>query len=342
MALDTPFPSEIISPVNPTPVYRDRGTVLTVFGIIQILLGLFAALMVPLVLIGAAFSRKMNGGGMPLGYNLLSASSYLFAAVVLITLGIGSIQAKRWARDLCLILSWVWLIFGTLTTILLTVLLPSTFLGAFKAAAAKNPQAATLPAGCSAVLLTFIIVFCAIFAIVLPLILLLFYRKSDVRETCRQRDPVKRWTEQIPLPLLAASLLFGFGALYYGLTGIAAPFFPFFGRYLTGLPAGIACLTVAFIDFVLAVLFFKKIMAGWWLAILDVIVRGAAIGTTIGRANLLDAYARMGMSSQQLQMMQASPFYSSGGILWWSLFYVVLFLGYLIWLRRYFVTSNTL
>ena len=207
--------------------------------------------------------------------------------------------------------SWVWLILELVPTILLMVLLPSTFLGAFKNAGCKESAGKlSLPRRMlgSGTLVHYR--FRALFAIVLPLILLLFYRKSDVRETCRQRDPVERWTEQVPLPLLAASLLFGFGALYYGLTGIAAPFFPFFGRYTTGLPAGIACLSGGLYQFRTSCFVFQnngRLVARYFGCDHS---RGAAIATTIGRANLPNAYARMGMSSQQLQMMQSSPIYS--------------------------------
>jgi hypothetical protein len=98
---------------------------------------------------------------------------------------------------------------------------------------------------------------------------------------------------------------------------------------------------MAAVDFVIAVLFFQRKIAGWWIAVADAIVRGLAIATTAGRANVFEAYSRMGWPSAQLQMMQSNPLYRSNWIIWGGLVGVVVTLGYLLWLRRFFTASNT-
>ena len=51
-------------PVPEVAAYTDRGSGLVVFGVFQIILGLLAALMVPLVALGAFMSRLAPGGSM--------------------------------------------------------------------------------------------------------------------------------------------------------------------------------------------------------------------------------------------------------------------------------------
>jgi hypothetical protein len=330
-----------LSPAAPVAAasYTDRSTGLIVFGVILIILGLFALMFIPLALLGAMMARKVNGGGMPLGYNLLNTSVYAVAGIVFLCLGVGSIQARRWGRDLTLVTSCLWLAYGILGTIMLTAVLPSTFLAGFRMAAAQNPKAGPVPAGVMAVILTLMIAFFAFFLVVLPVIFVAFYRRADVAETCRHRDAKPRWTEKCPLPLLAVCVLFTFGALYYFLMAFAVPVYPFFGRYLTGLPAGLALLTAAALEAVLVALFYKKQIVGWWIAIFVLLFRCAAMGFTFGHANLLDAYAKLGMSGRQLDMLRANPMFSSGLIMWWGVVYIVPFLAYLIWTRRYFTVQ---
>jgi hypothetical protein len=69
-----------------------------IFGIIEIAGGALAALAVPLVLLAAVLGRTVSGGRPIVGFALASLS-YLALAAVLITLGIGAIQAKRWAWE---------------------------------------------------------------------------------------------------------------------------------------------------------------------------------------------------------------------------------------------------
>ena len=57
---------------------------------------------------------------------------------------------------------------------------------------------------------------------------------------------------------------------------------------------------------------------------------------TIGRGNLMEAYSRMGWSHQQLEAMSANPMFRGNAILWWSMTFMVLYLGFLLWLKRYF------
>ena len=324
-----------ISP--PPPTHTDRSTGLVIFGVIQIILGLMAALMIPLVALGALFSRLAPGGSMRPGQYVSASVTYLFFATGLVWLGIGSMRTKRWARALTLVISWYWLIVGVLITILLTAVLPVSMKAALQVqrnTAGAPPTA--VPTGVMAVILTIIIVFCAIVLVVIPIAFVVFYSREDVAATCRYRDPVEPWTDRTPLPVLGASVVFFVGALYLLVTGFSTPVFPFFGHYLTGI-AGFACfLALALLDGVLAVVLFRLKPAGWWIAVLSVPIRLLSMGLTYTRADLMQAYSKMGMSDAQLQVLQSSPFLRSHVILWWSLLSLVIFFGYLLWLKRYF------
>jgi hypothetical protein len=337
--MDTPF-AEALSPAAPV-TYPDRSTGLVVFGIIQIVLGLFCALMVPLSFLGVFLARRSMGTALPAGSYVMSITLYALAAAFFIVLGVGSIRARRWGRDLTLITSWLWLVYGAVATVMLTVILPSSFIAGFRAAADKNPQAPPLPAGIAAVILTFMIAFFAVFLIILPIIFIAFFRRKDVQETCRRRDPASSWTERAPLPVLGASIVFGIAAFYSFQASFTVPMFPFFGKYLTGLPASALCLTVAVVDVLLSISLFKRQLAGWWIAVAALVLRTAALAITFRRGNLMEAYARMGWSSQQLELIQNSPMYRSGGVLWFGLVFMLLFLGYVIWIKRYFGTPDT-
>ena len=316
------------------PVFPDRSTGLTVFGILEIALGALCALMIPFMLLGAAMSRKIAGGGMPAGSYVASICMYSFGAALLVALGVGSIQARRWARALNLILSWVGLISGTLATIAIAVFLPRGFLTAFQQSAARTPNAAPMSTGVLAVVLTFVIVFFSILLIVVPLAFLLFFGRKDVEETCKRRDPVERWTDRCPLPVLALSLMLGFGGTYALLLAITTPMLPFFGRYLTGLQASGGLGVVAGVDLALAFGIYRLRPAAWWITIIFATLRLISAFVTYRRGDLIRAYSEMGWSQGQLEQLRSNPAIRSG--IGWGLVLTLIFLGYLLWIKRYF------
>lgn len=334
-------PAAVVTPVAEPATLPDRSTGLVIFGVLQIILGLMAALMVPFAALGAFMSRLAPGGGtMRPGQFVSGIALYAFAAAVLLCLGIGSVQMKRWAHALTLVLSWYWLFSGTLITVLLTAVLPVTMRSVLNAQQnfATAPSS-PLSTGVMAVILTMIIVFAAVFLVLVPIAFLVFYSRKDVAETCRRRDPVVRWTEGTPLPVLGASVVLGFQALYLLLTGVTTPLFPFFGHYLYGVPAFGCLLVTAALDAYIAIALFRLKPAGWWVAITTQPIRVVSMALTFSRADLMEAYSKMGFSQQQLQLLNSNPITRSHVILWWSLCSTVILWLYLLWLRRYFRTN---
>lgn len=338
---ETSIQPEIPAPRTPVPEYRDRSTGLLICGIVQIICGGLAALAVPFVLLSMLLSRKTLGIHQPLSRSLSSVATYAFVAVTNVALGIGSIQARRWARALTLVSSWIWLVLGVLLTVLFVAILPASFMMGMRRAASAHPGGPPMPLGVAAVILTFVIVLFAVLLIALPLAFVIFYSRKDVVETCRHRDPVERWTDPIPMPVLAAVLLFSCGAAYYGLTVASTPIFPLFGRYLTGLPAALCGIATAMVDAVIAYLFFRLSVSGWWLAVGMCTLRLISAGITFWRADLYGAYGKMGFGQSELQLIQSSPLFRSHVFLWWSWGAMMLMLAYLIWLKRFFPSSPT-
>ncbi len=322
--------------LNPEAPYRDRSSGLVAFGIVQLILGGLAALAIPLMLLGILISGKAAGGAMPAGSYVLNIVTYAITSAAFVTLGVGSIRGRRWARSLTLILSWMWLIIGVMMTVLMTAVLPATVVAAFHRASEATPEGGAMPTGVLAVILTVIIVLFSIFFVVLPLIFLLFYRKKDVEETVKHRDPVERWTDRCPLPVLGASLIFTWACPYYLLMSFTTPLVPFFGRYLTGAPGAAGCLLFAALDAYFAYSLFHLRIAAWWIAVTALSLRIVSSVVTFARGDLLQAYSRIGWKSEQLQIMNQSPMFRSHLILWWSTGFLLAFLGYLLWIKRYF------
>jgi uncharacterized membrane protein len=280
-------------------------------------------------------SRKVSGISTPIGSQFIGVLWYAGLAAVFIMLGIGSIQARRWAHALSLILSYLWLICGVLSVVLITAIIPVAIRTAMYQAGNKD-----MPTGVLAVVLTVGIAFAALFLIVLPIAFLVFYSKQDVHETCRQRDPVERWTDRCPLPVLAMSLLFALAAFYYLVTGLAKPLLPFFGIYLVGIRGTIGLLFLAALEAYFSRAFFQLKRVGWWIAVLTRGLFLISLAITFMRNNLMDIYVKMGMSSQQLQQLDSNPIAHSKAVLFFGLSFSLIFFGYLLWLKKYFRNPN--
>ena len=334
-AVTQPLPE---SPALSVPAYGDRGAGLVIFGVAQIILGLLAALVVPLIALSAFMARLAPGGTMPFGRVISGAIFYVFIAALLLALGIGSVRMKRWARALTLVTSWYWLILGTLGTVWLTAALPVAMKTAL-AQAQQNSAGTSSPeitTGVMAVIITMMIVFFAFFLVVVPIAFVIFYSRDDVAETCRRRDPVERWTDRAPLPVLGASFAFFTGSLYSLRLGLTAPMFPFFGHYFTGISATGCLVALAALDLYLAIALFRLRSSGWWIAMVAAPLRMLAVAFSYSKTGLMRAYPKIDWSDEQVNMLNSSPLFRSRIFLWWGVILMMMFFGYLLWLKRYF------
>ena len=128
--------------------------------------------------------------------------------MALIWLGIGSIKARRWARALLLIFSWSWLIMGIFMTAIMPFVMAKVF--ANLPPDAKTGQPAMPPAAITAMVIGMTLFF-VVFFVLVPAVWTFFYNSRHVKATCEARDPVTRWTDACPLPVLGFCLWTWFG-----------------------------------------------------------------------------------------------------------------------------------
>lgn len=320
----------------PQPVYQDRSAGLVVMGILEICLALLCLLFLSFMVI-ATLSLAASPAGRNAGLNSRSMLGgglvYLFAGVFFAFLGIGTLRARRWARTIGLVTSWMWLIIGIFSTLGMTLILPRMMAGISAAAGpGASPAVGTFMTGCVAI-------FLLLLYIVLPGILLLFYRGANVKATFQARDPNIPWTDRVPVPVLALTLMLvlaGAGSLLALSYGI----FPLFGTLLTGFPAVLGILVTAALCGVLAWGVYGRRPAAWWAAVVFFVL-GCVNGSLLflgGSAGIHRMYEAM-MSPAQLQQidrMGLTEIYSSPAMLafvavgWLGAF------GFLIWTRRFF------
>src|SRR5262245_13357668 len=105
--------------------YQDRGAGLILFGALEMLLALGCLGMLALASVGVALAPQQ--GGPPPRTMLPGLGIYLLLGAFFDAMGIGTILARRWARTLMLIVSWLWLIVGILSLVVLLFVFPDLF-----------------------------------------------------------------------------------------------------------------------------------------------------------------------------------------------------------------------
>jgi hypothetical protein len=180
-------------------------------------------------------------------------------------------------------------------------------------------------------------IFLAVFFVILPGVLVFFYRSPHVKATCEARDPRIRWTDVCPSTVLANSLWLGVGALYILATPLMSPsFVPVFGYLVYGRPAALILFGYAALWFYVAWGTYKLRIRAWWVAFVVSAVSGLSTVITFGNADLSDAYRQMGYPEAQVAQARSLGFLAGKGMAWWIALFFLLFLGYLLWIKKYF------
>jgi len=318
-------------PDLPTPtLYKDRRTGLIVLGILEILLGGLCVLLVPLLFFGQAMQARVTGAAPQYRIILPAAATYGTLAATFIWLGIGSILARRWARALVLVLSWSWLMVGLIMMIFSAVFLPRIL------ATPATPNQ-NLPPVAQQVVLVVTLAMLAVMFVALPGGLVLFYRSSHVRMTCETRDPVARWTDACPLPVLGLCAWLGLGALSMLLMPLGyGGVLPCFGTLISGWPGTLLCLGLAAVWAYLAWAGYRLQPHAWWLTVGGVVLFASSAFVTFSRVDLLEMYRLMGYPEPQIEQMRRFSFFSGPTFAAWSLGCTAPLLGYLLWVKRFF------
>ncbi len=314
-----------------TPEFTDRTTGLFVFGFLQIALGCFAALMVPLMLLSLAFSPP-SGGASP-AQMIPAAGIYAIIAVTLVWLGVGSIRARRWARALTLVLAWMWLAMGVMSLAVMIVWMPNMS----KMLAAQGQQVP--PQGITFI---YVVMFGTMgcMYLLLPGIFVAFYQRADVKLTCDAKDPHVRWTDHCPLPVLSLSLLLAFAATSVIWSAGYGFVTPFFGTIIKGVPGAIFFIGLSLLFGYLAWATYKLKMGAWWATLGVFVLLALSTVISFSRISMLDLYREMNFPEDQLKMMEASGVFEMNIPLMMGVNLAV-FAGYLLWVRGYMVAEAT-
>lgn len=316
--------TELVTAAPEAPAYRDRTPGLVIFGIVQILFGIGCAGFVLLMaVLTETASRRAAPETPPTAMFATNVVLYSLLAVYFFAVGIGSIRRRRWARALALIVSWMWLLTGIISLIVLVWLMPRI--------------TRDLPPGASqGVIMGVMLGTVGVLYVLIPAVLVLFYRSEHVKATCEAHDPKVRWTDRVPLPVLGVSLLLAFGAIST-LASLAYATIPLFGTILTGVPAMIVTLAIAGLMALISVQLYRLKPQAWWTLLLFQIA-GAVVGAiTLSQTNFDELYTKMGIMTPQLAALHLvdlsrDPFlWVLIGVVW------VGFLLFVIYLRRYFV-----
>ena len=313
-----------------TSGFKDRKTGLVVFGILQILLGSLCALMVPLMILGIVISLLADDASAPPTNPMmliLPALFYTLPAVWFISMGIGSLKARRWARALILTSSWLWLICGICGLTFFLLFMPGMY--------DRMAETGEMPRGVILVMKCVMAVFMTIFYVLIPGSLVLFYRSPHVKATCRLRDPQLRWTDKCPLPVLALSMLFTVWAVSLLTMGTHGWTFPFFGTILTGISGAVVVLTLIPCLAYLAWGTYRLSINAWWCAAFLTIAWAVSMAITFSRISIREFYEEMNIPEQQLESMTQFMPHDSTMTLMFALSFAA-FLAYLLYTKKFF------
>jgi hypothetical protein len=260
---------------------------------------------------------------------MYTALFYLAIAAVIATLGMGSILARRWARPLILVASWGWLLCGVLGLVMMFWILPQVF----ASMPDNQPGAKAFATGCMGVVF-------GVFGVLLPLTFILFYRRADVKATVEMLDPVPRWTDPIPIPLLGFASWMALGAVSVLASSLMYRALPLGGIMLSGWVAKLIMLFFAVLMMWIAYGSIRRLPPAWWSAI-GLLVLGVVYGVVfITRMDYERWNDALGMpndprSIEMMRNMYSGPFFW----VWMGLIWAV-YLGFVLYLRRYFWPSE--
>jgi len=304
--------------------YRDRTGGLIAFGILELLVALVCLAFIALML--TAGRVRLPNAPSPQPSLIPAALTYLVAAIVFGCLGVGSILARRWARTLSLIVGWFWLLVGVVGGVFMVFFLPRMM--------AAMPG---MEAGVHAAVLGCTAAFWGVALLLLPLLFVIFYGSRNVRATCEARDRLPRWTDRCPAPVLALALMSAFAAVSFVVYSFH-PAFPVFGRLLTGAPGAVVFLVIAVLEAAVAWGLYHLRPAAWWGRLGLWLLNGASTTYTFHRGvDWAQALRASGQPENPATLHMLQSLFAGPHFLALLAAVGVAFIGYLLWVRKYFV-----
>jgi hypothetical protein len=297
---------------------------------VEVVLGLFCLLMAAVTGLGAvagpagaaAPDPRMMVPGI-LFYGLL--------AVYYITTGIGTVRLRRWARPIVLIVSWFWLVSGVFAMAMVSTFLPK-MMEQMPAPPGTTSDVMAFAQGCA-------FFFFAVFYLILPGIFVSVYGSQSVRATFERRDPVARWTDRCPTPVLGLSFLLAYAALGM-LFGATMPALPVFGFAVGGAASTVLCLGLAALLGFLALATYRLRPWAWWTALFFWLLGAAsAVSFVVRGFDWQQFYGQMGLPADQIAMIEKMGvfnFLKTPEFLGLVGFFIAGSLAFLLWVKKHF------
>jgi hypothetical protein len=308
-------------------MYKDRKWILTTIGGFLLLAGIAVAFLGPVEMYcfylfseGGRFHYEGFGfGSFMFGNIACQIIGYYLIAALCIPLGYGHLKVRRWARTFSLTLLGCWLVVGApLTVVFFLILVTAKELTLFAALIA--------------------VIFLALSYLVIPVLLIRFYRSRNVRLTFEARDPRSYSIEKFPLPILVLCSLFLFYAVALHVPIFFNGIFPLFGILLFGLQ-GILLIDVSIMCLLgLAWGILKRKNWAWWGSLIYFVLLILSLILTFSGYSFSDILAGMVFPPTEMEALQGVPFH---GLHIAALIGIPLpiTLGLIIFSKRYFSTA---
>jgi len=324
--------SAVLPPAAPPPVpFKSRRGWLIAFGVAEILFGCMIVLFMAFAIFAMRHVPANASAPAPDARAIaLMAVFYVVIAFAFVIIGIGSIQARRWARMAMLVVGWVWLAFGFIATVGMVLLMPMIM------ANAQQQATTPMPASFERIFRVAMAVFMGLFFILLPLVFVLFYGSKNVRLTCENASGLSP-TATKPVAVWVATAWFALGALGYVFVFLR-PALPLVGVMLRGWSAVVAGVAMEALTIWLAWNLYRQRALAWKVAIGWLIFGCVSLGVTVVRFGFDGMYRVMGYSDAELA--QILPFTKYGiGI---GVVFAVGFLIFLLATRKHFLLDTAL
>jgi hypothetical protein len=306
------------------PGFNDRSLGLAVFGVIEVLIGVFCALLVPLILVATSLA-----GTADLRTTMPSMVLYTVVAGVFFWLGVGSVRARRWACELTLSLSWIWLVTGICSMVAGAWLVPAMLRG--------MSTISDLPPNFVFIMNLVIFGIIGFLYVILPGAFVLFYRSPHVIATCRARDRRPQWTDDLPRRLLTLVIVWAMAAVSVLVMPAYGFVVPFFGVVLNGAIGAAVWAAILAGCVALAWGSARRAPWAWWGGVVATVLATLSSVITAVLVNPAEVIQAMGLPPEQTILLSgvAMPGRWVMALVWvvvWGTF-----LAYLMTVRRFFL-----
>ncbi|MBA4136555.1 MAG: hypothetical protein C0518_04485 [Opitutus sp.] len=317
--------------VAATSDFKERRGGLAFFGVVLMLVG--GALLLGAISI---LFKSVAADVVPAGtrFPLSTALMPSLLGGIALALGFGSIKGRRWARAIILCVSAIALCAGVAAVPFIFTMIDSV-------ESMLQQQGQPVPPAALHIMQATMLGVSIVLYVVFPGVLFWFYRREDVRLTCNRLDPVERWTDRCPLPVLALVLLQAYGAV--ATVAMLPQFgaaFPLFGKIITAAPAYLLWVCVSAFSTALAWGCYRLKYRAWLANMVGITCLGISSAWTFAQNDLLDFYRAAGMGAAELEVLASNPLLRSGLMIWCTIGSAGLMLVYLLLIRRYFVSQR--